>query len=93
MVFAGYFGKKPSKTTSAQMAKERLKVVIAHERAARGAAPVYLEQMRDEILDVVRKYVAVGDDQVRFDIERDGEMEILEVNVTIPEPSANIRQS
>lgn len=69
---------------SAAVAKDRLQVIIAHERSdARG--PDYLPPLREELLEVVRKYVAVDDDAVRMQVDRDGEYEFLELNITLPE--------
>lgn len=72
------------KNRSAAVAKDRLQVIIAHERS-RGSAPDYLLPMRAELLEVIRKYVAVDDDAVNMQIERDGDYEVLELNVTLPE--------
>ena len=70
---------------SAQMAKERLQVIVAHRRAGNMGAPVYLPKMQQELLDVIRKYVQVADDAVKIDVERDGEMEVLELNIVVPD--------
>ena len=73
-----------SREKTAHTAKERLKVIIAHERAYRNG-PDYLPKLRDEILLVIRKYIPVMDEQVKFKLERDGDCEVLELNVMIPE--------
>ena len=41
--------------------------------------------MQREILDVVKKYVAVRDDQVSIRVDREGDASVLELNVTLPE--------
>lgn len=75
---------------SATVAKERLQILISHERAQRGS-PEYLPRLQSEILAVISKYVHIDQDQLRIHVERDGDCEILEVNVTLPESNANNR--
>lgn len=72
-------------TNTAQTAKERLQIVIAHERANR-SGPDYLPKLKREILEVIAKYVPVMEDQVKVQVEREGQYEILELNVTLPDP-------
>lgn len=70
---------------TASIAKERLQIIIAHERTQRDDAEDYLVELQREILDVIAKYVAVDRDQVKVQLERIGENSILELNVTMPE--------
>ncbi len=78
---------RSQKKNSAQVAKERLQVIVARERTHRGG-PDYLPQLQEEILRVVRKFVQVPDDAVTIQVERDGTCEVLELNVTLPEQTA-----
>ncbi|BCX89056.1 cell division topological specificity factor [Methylomarinovum tepidoasis] len=82
MGLLNYF--RSSRPKSAQVAKERLQILVAHERKLRDA-PSYLPQMQQEILAVIRKYVAVDDDAISIQMEQDAEHEILEVNIVLPE--------
>ena len=66
------------------MAKERLQILIARERSTRGG-PDYLPMMQEELLNVVRKYVQVDQDAVKIQVDREGDCEILELNITLPE--------
>ncbi len=77
---------KPRKTT-AQTAKNRLQIIIAQERSSAGA-PDYLPLMRREILEVIRKYVNVDVDAVRVDAVKDGEHDVLDISVALPEARA-----
>jgi cell division topological specificity factor len=72
---------------SAKQAKERLQIVIAHERLDRNG-PDYLPQLRRDILDVIRKYVPVTDDKVQVQFEHGADYDILELNVTLPDRTA-----
>ena len=68
--------------TSAQTAKERLQIVIAHERSQRGHE--FLPKMQQELLAVIRKYIPIDDNDVKLNVESDGNCEVLELNVTLP---------
>ena len=74
---------KPKKNT-ASVAKNRLQIIIAQERSSAGA-PDYLPLMRREILEVIRKYVSVEADAVKVDVVKDGEHDVLDLSVALPE--------
>ena len=76
-----YFRK--SRDDSAAIAKERLQILVAHDR--RSGGPSYLPQLQKELLKVIRKYVAVDNDAVSVSVERDGGQEILELNIVLPD--------
>ncbi|NWN92511.1 cell division topological specificity factor MinE [Marinobacter adhaerens] len=83
MSFLDYFrGKKTA--SSANVAKERLQIIVAHERGQRDQ-PDYLPKMQQEILEVIRKYVQISDDMVQVDVDRNDNCSVLELNVTLPE--------
>ncbi|MDB5971912.1 MAG: minE [Hydrocarboniphaga sp.] len=72
---------------SAQTAKERLLVVVSHQRAGRANGPEYLTRLREELLAVVRKYVPVDDSAVHVDIKREDGDEVLAMTISLPERS------
>ncbi|AOV17690.1 cell division topological specificity factor MinE [Acidihalobacter aeolianus] len=74
--------RKNKPTSSAQIAKERLQIVISHERAVRGS-PDYLPRLKQDILEVIRRYHAITDEQVDLRVDKAGGREILELNVTL----------
>lgn len=76
---------KREQKTTASLAKERLQVIVAHQRSGRANGFEFLPRMQQELLDVIRKYVTVGDDAIRMNVERDGGLEVLELNITLPE--------
>ncbi|QFS86058.1 MULTISPECIES: cell division topological specificity factor MinE [unclassified Marinobacter] len=82
MSFLDYF--KSKKTNTASVAKERLQIIVAHERGQRDM-PDYLPQLQKELLDVIRKYVQISDDMVQVDVDRNESCSVLELNVTLPE--------
>ncbi len=80
-----YF-KKKNANSSASMAKERLQIIVAHERRNRGKnQPDFLPQMQEEILAVIRKYVNVNADQVFVKVDNTDNCSVLELNITLPE--------
>ena len=82
MSFFDYF--KSNKKNTASIAKERLQIIVAHERGKR-EQPDYLPQLQQEILDVIRKYVNVGQDHVQVQLDKNEDCSILELNITLPE--------
>ena len=72
------------KSSTASVAKERLQIIISHERSQR-QTPDYLPKLQEEILAVIAKYVHVSRDQVKVQVDRHGDNAILELNVTMPE--------
>lgn len=72
---------------TATIAKERLRIIVAQERSARGS-PDYLPLLRRELLEVIRKYVNVDADAVDIQVKRDGDHEVLDLTVTLPEKKA-----
>ena len=67
---------------SAAIAKERLKIVLAHERAGRGA-PDFLPKLQRDLIDVVGRYVEIRDDMIRVNLGKAGETSLLEINIEI----------
>jgi cell division topological specificity factor len=71
-------------TSAASVAKERLQIIISHERAQRNT-PDYLPQLQEEILAVIAKYIPISRDKVFVNLERIGDNAVLELNVTMPD--------
>lgn len=87
MGFFRFFRSK-SEDASAKVAKDRLQVLIAHERTGRNG-PDYLPMLKQDILDVIKKYVAVADDALSVQLETGEDCDVLELNITLPEDSAS----
>lgn len=69
---------------TASLAKERLQIIVAHERNHR-SGPDYLPDLQREIIDVITKYVAINRDQVHVNLQNAGDCSVLELNITLPE--------
>jgi cell division topological specificity factor len=72
----------PERRTSAVIARERLKIVLAHERASRDA-PDFLPVMQKELLEVIGRYVEIRSDMIRVNLGRSGDTSLLEINIEI----------
>jgi cell division topological specificity factor len=73
-----------SKPSTAQVAKERLRIIVSQERSKRGGGPDYLPLLRKELLEVIRKYVNVDPDAIQVNVEREAGHEVLELTVALP---------
>ncbi len=69
---------RPQKKTSASLAKERLQIIVAERRSQNDPAPSYLPQLKEDILKVISKYVAIDPSMV-------DDISVLELNVKLPD--------
>ncbi|MGQ5522069.1 cell division topological specificity factor MinE [Chitinimonas sp. PSY-7] len=74
-----------NKKKSASVARERLQIILAHERAGSRGSPDYLPDLQRELMAVISKYVAVGQDDIKVSLERQDDYDVLEVNIVLPE--------
>ena len=79
------FGNPPK---TAHLAKERLQLIIAHERNGLSSKPDFLPALQRELIAVISKYVAVNPNDIKVSLEKQGNYEVLEVNIVLPEPAA-----
>ena len=79
---------RASRRNSANVAKERLQIIVAHERSQRNR-PSYLPLMQKEILEVIRKYVPISQQDISINLDREEDCEILELNVVLPDQKQN----
>jgi cell division topological specificity factor len=71
---------------SASVAKERLQIIVAHERSKRSIKqPDFLPQMQQEIIAVIRKYIPIETDQVTVNLDDSENCSVLELNITLPD--------
>lgn len=77
------FFRRNRETTSADAAKERLQILLSHERTDR-SSPDYLPMLQRDILEVIKRYMTVGGDSVDIKLERGDELSTLEINIELP---------
>ena len=70
-------------STPAAVARERLQIIISHERSQK--KPDYLLDLQKDIIKVIAKYIEVDEDAVNVKLNNQGENSVLELNVTMPE--------
>ena len=80
----GIFDFLKAKKDTAATAKNRLQIIIAQERTQRGA-PDYLPLLQRELLEVIRKYVSVDVEAVKVDYVKDGNQDVLDISVALPD--------
>jgi cell division topological specificity factor len=74
------------KKKTASVAKERLQIILAHERSGRGGSRAdYLPQLQKELIAVISKYVSIRPEDIRVHLERKDDFEVLEVKIELPE--------
>jgi cell division topological specificity factor len=73
------------KKKTATIAKERLQIILAHERSGRGSRPDYLPALQRELVAVISKYVAIQADDIKVHLERQDNLDVLEVKIELPE--------
>jgi cell division topological specificity factor len=74
------------KKKTATIAKERLQIILAHERSGRGGSrPDYLPQLQRELVAVISKYVSIKADDIKVHLERQDNFDVLEVKIELPE--------
>tara|TARA_B100001094_G_C17999811_1_gene704552 strand:- start:559 stop:822 length:264 start_codon:yes stop_codon:yes gene_type:complete len=85
MSLFNYFRSSESAKKSASTAKERLKIIVAHER--NGSATLdYLPQMKQDIMNVIRRYIKIDDEQVSVNLDQNmDDLSVLELNITLPD--------
>ncbi len=74
------------KKHTASVAKERLQIILAHERSDRSSStPDYLPALQRELLAVISKYVQIQLQDIKVHLERQDNLEVLEVKIELPE--------
>ena len=72
---------------TAGIAKERLQIILAHERGDSGRSVNYLPALQKELIAVISKYVKVRPEEIRIQLERKENLEVLKVKIELPDPA------
>ena len=73
------------KKKSATVAKERLQIILAHERTGRRRQPGYLPSLQRDLVDVICKYIKIDPKDIKVNLERQENLDVLEVKIELPE--------
>ncbi|HRQ56039.1 MAG TPA: cell division topological specificity factor MinE [Azoarcus taiwanensis] len=76
------FGEKKK---TASIAKERLQLIIAREHGSASHGPDFLPALQRELIEVISKYVPVNPDDIKVQLEKQDNYEVLEVNIVLPD--------
>jgi cell division topological specificity factor len=71
------------KKGSAPVARDRLQILLAHERTSTGRSDL-VDRLKEEIIAVIAKHISVDRDKVRVKMERGEAVSTLEVDIEIP---------
>ena len=75
------------KKRSASVAKERLQIILAHERSGRNpAVPDYLPALQRDLIAVISKYIPINPEDIKVQLDREDNLEVLEVKIELPDP-------
>jgi cell division topological specificity factor len=74
------------KKQTASVARERLQIILAHERSGRNPSePDYLPDLQRELVAVISKYIKINIEDIKVNLERQDNLEVLEVKIELPE--------
>ena len=74
------------KKQTANVAKERLQLILAHERSGRNAAePDYLQDLQSDLIAVISKYIKIDIKDIKVNLDRHDNLEVLEVKIELPD--------
>lgn len=77
------------KKKTASVAKDRLQIILAHERSSLGGRrPDYLPELQRELVAVISKYVSIKAEDIKVHLEKQDDLEVLEVKIELPEAAA-----
>lgn len=75
--------KTPSAPT-ANVAKDRLQLILINERGVDGVSPDYLPRLQKELIEVISRYVQIDADDIQVHLDRQDALEVLEVKIELP---------
>jgi cell division topological specificity factor len=74
------------KKQTASVARERLQIILAHERSGRSTAePDYLPALQRELVAVICKYIKINPNDIKVQLERQDNLDVLEVKIELPD--------
>lgn len=74
------------KKKTANVARERLQIILAHERSGQsGHEPDYLPALQRDLIAVISKYIHINPDDIKVHLERQDNLDVLEVKIELPE--------
>ncbi len=81
MNLLGFFNRNKN---SAPVARDRLQILLAHERSSKEGQSDLITQLREEILAVIAKHVTIDQDKVQIKLDRGASVSTLEIDIEVP---------
>ncbi|AXY21416.1 MULTISPECIES: cell division topological specificity factor MinE [Komagataeibacter] len=88
-LFSSFFGR--GNKTSAPVARDRLQILLAHERTGDGTESDLLSKLHAEILQVIKKHIPVDQDKVQVKLDRGNSVSMLEIDIEVPQLKSSDR--
>ena len=76
---------KLNRRNTAQIAKERLQIIVAHERIQRNTGVVNFQDLQQKLIEIIAEYLHIDKQEVNVELQRDANRSVLELNVTLPD--------
>jgi cell division topological specificity factor len=74
------------KKRTASVAKERLQIILAHERSGRNPGqPDYLPALQRDLVNVISKYIKIDPQDIKVHLEKQDNLEVLDIKIELPE--------
>ena len=73
------------KKKTASVAKERLQLILAHERGGNASRADYLPALQRELVAVISKYVSISPEDIRVNLQTQDNLDVLEVKIELPD--------
>ena len=74
-----------NRSKTAQRAKERLQILVSHQRTKNGRLD-FIPALRQELINVISKYVSIDNEQIQVELQQNENCSILELNITLNSP-------
>ncbi|WP_145135545.1 cell division topological specificity factor MinE [Roseomonas gilardii] len=87
MSWLAFFRNRKPEPQTAAAAKDRLQIILSHERISRNGED-FLPKLQQEIVELVARHVAINPEKVKVDLERGSDLSALAITVELPGPEA-----
>ena len=75
-----------TRRSSAPVARDRLQILLQHERALTSGQADLVATLKEEILQVIAKHISVEQDKVQIKVDRGDSVSTLEIDIEMPNP-------
>lgn len=84
MSLLSFFLGNKKQAQTANVAKDRLQLILINERGLGGVSPDYLPRLQKELIEVISRYVKIDSDDIKVHLDRQDALEVLEVKIELP---------